>query len=322
MKCPKCGREIADDALFCEFCFADIRIVPTYEAQLEQQLSETMADISSQLQEDDEPEPYRDPADVPPDSQDGYGTARHAYEPLYRTPYLAARDLDISVRRTLAFVLLTAIALISAIIGYSIKRNEELNSPSYYVGRAFEAATQGNYQKAADQIQYAISHTDTGSAHLMLQKAEYLQKAGKPEDAIAAAQQVVQSPDSPEEAVIAAYGRMISIYSSSGDYARISDILLNSNDPGVQEAYKDYMRYSPVFDPEPGYYDKEISLVIKAQGTGAIFYTVDGTVPTTESMLYENPITLIKGRYRIMAICVNHFGIASAPVTAVYQIEY
>jgi len=322
MKCPKCGKEIADDALFCEYCFADIRIVPTYEAQLEQELSDTMADISSQLQEDEDPVSYRDPAEGAADRQDDYKAQNKTYVPKYRTQYFSAQDQDSSLRRTLTFVLIMAIALISAIIGYSIKRNEELNSPSYYVGRAYEAASQGNYQKAADQIQYAINHTGTGSAHLMLQKAEYLQKAGKMEDALSAAQLVIQSPDSPEEAVISAYGRMISIYSSSGDYARISDILLQSNDPGVQDAYKDYMRYSPVFDPEPGYYNTDINLTITAQGQGAIFYTVDGTVPTTESMLYENPITLIKGRYRIMAIYVNRFGIASAPVTAVYQIEY
>lgn len=34
MKCPKCGKEIADNSQFCEFCGAKLNFVPSIEAPL------------------------------------------------------------------------------------------------------------------------------------------------------------------------------------------------------------------------------------------------------------------------------------------------
>lgn len=50
---------------------------------------------------------------------------------------------------------------------------------------------------------------------------------------------------------------------------------------------------TPVFSLEGGYYTEEQTLTITTETEDAqIYYTLDGTTPTTESTLYEGPITL------------------------------
>lgn len=50
---------------------------------------------------------------------------------------------------------------------------------------------------------------------------------------------------------------------------------------------------TPVFSLEGGYYTEEQTLTITTETEDAqIYYTLDGTTPTTESILYEGPITL------------------------------
>ena len=50
---------------------------------------------------------------------------------------------------------------------------------------------------------------------------------------------------------------------------------------------------TPVFSLESGYYTEEQTLTITTETEDAqIYYTLDDTTPTTESTLYEGPITL------------------------------
>lgn len=49
MKCPKCGREIPDGSLFCKYCFAEIRIVPTYESKVEEKIHDVMQSITDDV---------------------------------------------------------------------------------------------------------------------------------------------------------------------------------------------------------------------------------------------------------------------------------
>jgi uncharacterized Zn finger protein (UPF0148 family) len=48
MKCPNCGTELEDGKLLCENCGEEIKIVPDYDIELEDQLKES---LSSMLEE-------------------------------------------------------------------------------------------------------------------------------------------------------------------------------------------------------------------------------------------------------------------------------
>ena len=52
--------------------------------------------------------------------------------------------------------------------------------------------------------------------------------------------------------------------------------------------------YTPTFATKPGVYNNQENLAVKINGTGEIYYTLDGSVPTTKSLKYDGEIDLNK----------------------------
>ena len=51
MKCPHCGHEMPDGYLLCDKCGEEIQIVPDFEPEIENSITETLSTLVS-LQED------------------------------------------------------------------------------------------------------------------------------------------------------------------------------------------------------------------------------------------------------------------------------
>ena len=79
---------------------------------------------------------------------------------------------------------------------------------------------------------------------------------------------------------------------------------------------------TPVFSLESGSYDTNQSVTISSTAGATIYYTTDGTDPTTSSTVYSGAIALEdEGNYTIKAIAVNDYGTSSV-ATAEYTIAY
>ena len=79
---------------------------------------------------------------------------------------------------------------------------------------------------------------------------------------------------------------------------------------------------TPVFSLESGSYDTNQSVTISSTAGATIYYTTDGTDPTTSSTVYSGAIALEdEGTYTIKAIAVNDYGTSSV-ATAEYTIAH
>lgn len=358
MKCPKCGKEIPDGALFCENCATEIKIVPEYEARLEEQISIGMEEAAKVIAEEkgDPPAPDvpEDPAALPeaaPKAGEENDPEAVLQEPLEEIPeelpetpqspeesatrrrLRKARRLAryASRRRYVKFMMVFLVGAVFAaacmVLLYSHDLYQRTHSKSYYVGRAYQFSSSGRYQQAADEIDKAIALGPDGNdeegandAALYLRKSEYLQRAGEEGLALGAASMVLEDDASTEDDVVAAYGRMIAIYASYEEYDKIAELLSKCSRPKVVENYLQYALFEPEFSEEEGNYEDVLTLTLSDQGDGSIFYTLDGSVPTTNSLLYTGPIQLTEGTYEVSAIYVNHFNLSSRPVTKKYTI--
>ena len=78
---------------------------------------------------------------------------------------------------------------------------------------------------------------------------------------------------------------------------------------------------APTFSPAAGNYTEAQNVVITSQEGATIYYTTDGTDPTTESAIYTEPITVGEGTTTIKAVAVKAGWYNSEVATAVYVIE-
>ena len=54
MKCPNCGKDVPEGHLYCEDCGAEIKIVPEFDPEVENRISETLSDMADSINPDKE----------------------------------------------------------------------------------------------------------------------------------------------------------------------------------------------------------------------------------------------------------------------------
>lgn len=62
-----------------------------------------------------------------------------------------------------------------------------------------------------------------------------------------------------------------------------------ANSSGISE-----IAYTPTFNTKPGIYNDIDKLTVEINGSGTIYYTLDGSEPTTNSKVYDSPLVLSK----------------------------
>ena len=346
MKCPECGKEIPDGSLFCENCAAEIKIVPEYEARLEEQISSGMESVTRVFKEEDraisaasrprEGGPL--PSDAVSSSDPGNGKEDTGSEALDQAAYEASRA-EAAARRQAGYearrrkVTLMIVFLVGAvsaavvlILLYVFVFSRPVQNVSYYVGIAYQYSVEEQYDDAAGAIEAALALTgeedaeETDLASLLLLAADYYQAAGRSEDALDAGYAVLETQELSEDDEFSAYSLLISVYASLEEYQTIADLLSGCTNETVLTTYHQYMLYEPAFSAEEGDYQDQLTLELSCEGDGTVFYTMDGSEPTTSSNIYKGPIELDVGSYTISAIYVNRVGVQSETVTAVYNI--
>lgn len=72
--------------------------------------------------------------------------------------------------------------------------------------------------------------------------------------------------------------------------------------------------------PEAGYYNKSLTLTMTATENAAIYYTMDGTAPSTASPRYTSPLA-VAATVRVRYFAVDVAGNSEAPITLDYVID-
>lgn len=100
------------------------------------------------------------------------------------------------------------------------------------------------------------------------------------------------------------YEEMIDFYIATDQETQIPLLLDECEDESVLTALKSYQVKVPKFSLDESKYDEvqELTLTSKAK---EIYYTIDGSEPTTDSTKYEEPISIPEGTTTVKAIAVN-----------------
>ncbi len=283
MKCLKCGAELPEGKLYCEKCGEDVHIVPDFEPEVESQIDETMTLIMDEIEEKDTKVLHK--------------SKKHHF------------FIGLGI-----FVFVGICVSVYALWYLFTSAEYQLNRGNYYTQN-------GDYHKAIEYYEKAHS-LDDGNISLYWRIVECYNNLNDFEHYEAWLFRIVQSPIASEKDVEKAYNRLILLYAEKNDYQTIDSLVKGCNNVNVMERYSPYLVAEPVFSHEAGFYKEIIPLKITCEEDEKVYYTVDGSVPTTESAVCNNIIFLDSGEYVIKAICVNEYGVVSKVITKEYQIEF
>ena len=300
MKCPKCGREMPEGALYCEYCGEDIHIVPDFEPELEENIQQIIEGIRGEIEEE-----------TPADDL-GEETSSDA---------LMSDNSKGSRPKRWIFQLsaLVAVLVLTAATGMGMWVYRH-NSQEYQVGKAVQYAELGEYDKAIAYYNRALE-LDKDNIELRFDLAEvYFLKNNKIEYEYLL-REIVKDENASSEQLDRAYGRLVAIYRDRQDYVTINELLLGSNNDELISMYSNYISNPPEFSVIEGYYTSIQALKLTATGDGKIYYTLDGRDPDEDSLQYTMPILLENGDYLVKAVFINEYGIVSAVVSKEYHID-
>ena len=275
MRCPKCGFEMQEGQLYCEHCGMEIQIVPDFEPEIENSISETLNTLAEELTQKDTEEP--ETTDEVQDD-DFIGEDAHIFEKL-----LSNRKVFLVC--TMGLTVLVIALFLTVFFVY------QHNSKGYQMSRAIEYADKGQYEAAIKCLK-AAEEMDKTDADIYFLMADYYYLMGNETDAVITLKNVAMTPGFDVEDAENAYGKIISIYKKHEDYQSINDLLLACTNQDVIYAYQSYMAYPPDFSYIEGTYQEIVPLKLSSNTSGNIYYTMDGSVPSENSTVYTTPIFL------------------------------
>lgn len=306
MKCPKCGNEIQEGKLLCGVCGEEVKIVPDFDLEVETQMTETLSNIVKNFIFEDSVEEQVD--ELEQDTEAGWLEVFPEKRIIRR---FSKKRVCILLIGVLIFVCFMSY-VVTQIIQFSIK-----NSFAYQFDKATECATNEHYDEAVAYLERALAiEPEQLDARFLL--AKYYYKNGQVQSAILDLQEMLKLGSDKNQEI---YELLISIYEEQSEYKKIGELLNSCEVEGIVEAYIDYAALVPQFNIQEGVYDETLSITLESNTQGFIYYTLDGSTPTRNSMVYESPIILESGDYTIKAYFVNMYGAESEMVTKTYYIN-
>lgn len=334
MRCRYCGYEIPDGEMYCRKCGRELRIVPDYNP-LDDMLTEQIK-VSINNEEDEYDDFYdtgtvKGPKNRKPSGRQINGRKassgrrptngrRQTVRSGQNTPSDRERRRRQAEkkraakrrkrRQVLAVMLLFLILIIVAV--FFIYRS----SYNGLVSRGNKALAAKEYSEAEELFNKAINKKP--------QKAEAytgLSKVYSGEDNIEKAKAVFLTAIDSQPDNSDLYEACILFYLDTEQPEEIPYLLEDAGDT-VRKDLNGYIVKEPEFSlDEEKTYDDVQTLTLTAEKGTTIYYTDDGTDPSTKSTVFEDNIQISEGSTTITAIAVNEKGIPSLPAKKEFTVE-
>ena len=296
MKCPMCGSDIPESMLLCPDCGYEIQMVPDYNP---------MDDVLAKEIED--PRGRNNAARRARAARERAEKQRRAQIQRKRREAKKRRDKQ---RRTLIILLLLLFALAGLTVFLIY-----WNSYSGLISRGKKAYAEQNYTQAHNLLERAIGSKPSSADAYKAIYPVYLAE----DDAEGAEDLLLGAVDSyPEETAM--YRVLFDYYIDSKQSSKIA-FILDDIDASLRRKLGEYDTAAPKASLEEGEYDDVQQVSLTASGAEEIYYTIDGSEPTKDSIKYTEPIQVPEGVMLLQAIAVNKKGVESLPASFNYTVE-
>lgn len=287
MICPNCKSEIEDGNIYCPKCGKEIQLVPVYSMVEEEILQDQVPPEHKKVRKQED-------VNRPRDGHRRRKKHSHAW---------------------IFWILLLFLVIGAGIyffVNYSFR-----HSYSYQMSRAIDAYDAEEYDQALEYGKQALSlqKNDLDALLLIAQSYEGKKDYEKEEENL-----LIALKNYPEEEKV--YQALIACYTLSDSYDKLYNLAESCSSEELQEIFTGYIVESPAVSEESGSYSEPISIELTTEDPSlSIYYTLDGTTPSTSSEKYSSPIQIGDGEISLVAVAYDEKGNYSLPTTEEYNVD-
>lgn len=116
------------------------------------------------------------------------------------------------------------------------------------------------------------------------------------------------------------YIMRIKVYTSAGRLSDAANYINSLDDQYIRKKIEAKRPADLSYTPRQGSYDRTQKMTITVREGETVYYTTDGSYPTSFSNIYVDPITIANGITRITAVSVNAEGLVSPVLSAEFNV--
>ncbi len=300
MRCANCGAELKVGCVYCSVCGKEAQIVSDYSLLEEDFLKGLLKEKKQTLQKAKQGIAKKNAKQgTPQKAKQVAPRKKNAKQPP------AGRQKAKGKRKkpVWAFVMVGILILLLAGIVILVHYAQD-HSYDYQIKKAEEYQESKDYGKAEQCLKRALELDSTSEdAKMRLAKLYILREQDS--SALALLQELAEGTGNRKEA----YGLLIQVYARQKEYGILEQMSREAEDEEIQKLLVEYRVEPPVFDPEGGNYEEELSVALSGGEGCEVYYTTDGSDPR-KGERYQRPIPLEPGKsIRIRAVSCNKFGV-------------
>ncbi len=304
MTCPKCGYEIPEGMLLCEKCGTEINIVPEFDIEVENSISETLSSLVYEIH----------PKESHKEKKSDVHDEADEIDEFFKEP---SEKFNIKLsRKNISLFALICVVFFSLFVGISLFAYTNY-SVGYQQRQAKKYLEEKNYDKAIHYIDKGIK-INPSDKKLLYDKANIYYEAGNFDKAKGLLISGINDLNIDKNLKERYFDLLLKCFGD--DYTGFNEVLLNA-DSDIQLAFNEFLALPPEFSVPTGNYSAQTSLVLSANAKGDIYFSIDGSDPDTNSSKYIGPILLEHGDYEIKAVFINSYGVKSAVSNSYYLID-
>lgn len=193
------------------------------------------------------------------------------------------------------------------------------NNFAYYNNTGIEYVQNGKYAEAVPYLEKALTFSESdGKVNLRFSLYDCYVATDNTEKAVSMLYNILGADEYNLEAIV----YLENYYENAGVTDALVELYNKYKDTAAATAVQKYYVEAPKISIEGGKYTSTLEVQITSDYDFDIYYTTDGSEPTTGSTLYTGKIEIDDGNTTLKCIAVNGYNIASEVVTAEYEVEY
>lgn len=265
MRCANCGAELKVGCVYCSVCGKEAQIVSDYSLLEEDFLKGLLKEKKQTLQKAKQGIAKKNEKQgTPQKAKQVAPRKKNAKQPP------AGRQKAKGKRKkpVWAFVMVGILILLLAGIVILVHYAQD-HSYDYQIKKAEEYQESKDYGKAEQCLKRALELDSTSEdAKMRLAKLYILREQDS--SALALLQELAEGTGNRKEA----YGLLIQVYARQKEYGILEQMSREAEDEEIQKLLVEYRAEPPVFDPEGGNYEEELSVELFWRGglRGLLYY--------------------------------------------------